>query len=98
MYIIHAFISVKREQREHFLRDVQPLIKHSQAEEGNIRYELYEQSSADNQFIMVEEWKSKEAIEFHFQTKHFVEFGAQSKDYMATPPQIKQFAVRAEND
>ncbi|WP_062049382.1 putative quinol monooxygenase [Bacillus sp. JCM 19034] len=95
MYIIHAYITIKPEYRERFLHDVQPLIEQSQAEEGNVSYELYEQSSTQNQFIMVEKWESKEAIDFHFQTQHFIEFGELSKDYMVAPPQINQFSAQA---
>lgn len=75
MYIIHAHIKVKPEFRQPFLEDVKNLVKGSQAEDGNISYQLYEDTTQANSFVMLEEWVDAAAVEFHFSTPHFKEFG-----------------------
>lgn len=93
MNIIHAHFKVKPEARDAFLTHVQPLIEGSQAEEGNISYRLYEDTEIHNQFIMVEEWKDQEAIDFHNQTSHFKQFGKAAGDFFLEPPQVAVFKV-----
>lgn len=45
----------------------------SQKEEGNNYYELTESVLDPNVFVIIEEWKSQEAIDFHNSTSHFKE-------------------------
>ncbi|WP_078546164.1 putative quinol monooxygenase [Litchfieldia alkalitelluris] len=91
MNIIHAYIKIKPEYREEFLEKVRDLVKNSQAEEGNISYKLYEETTEQNAFVMLEEWKDKAAIEYHFQTPHFTEWGKISKDFYSEPTKVLQF-------
>jgi quinol monooxygenase YgiN len=94
MNIIHAHISVKPTYREQFLKQVKGLVKDSQAEEGNISYQLYEDTEQPNKFVMLEEWKDQAAIEFHFQTPHFKQFGEKSKEFYQEPTKVMQFEVK----
>jgi quinol monooxygenase YgiN len=91
MNIIHAHIKVKPEFREQFLDKVKDLVKHSQAEEGNISYQLFENTAEQNAFVMVEEWNDEDAIKFHNQTPHFKEFGSLARDFLQEPPSVDVF-------
>ena len=50
------------------------LIKNSKAEEGNIDYNLYEDTS-DDYLMFVEKWESIEILKKHMKTDHFLKFG-----------------------
>lgn len=50
------------------------LIKNSKAEEGNIDYNLYSDTS-DDSLMFVEKWESIEILQKHMQTDHFLKFG-----------------------
>ena len=50
------------------------LIENSKAEEGNIDYNLYEDTS-DDYLMFVEKWESIEILQKHMQTDHFLKFG-----------------------
>lgn len=91
MIIIHAHIKVKQEARETFLEEVQGIIKDSNAEEGNISYKLVEETFEPNTFIMVEEWKDQEAINFHNETAHFKTFNAKAIEFLAEPIKVNLF-------
>ncbi|PZP51601.1 MAG: antibiotic biosynthesis monooxygenase [Pseudopedobacter saltans] len=45
----------------------------SRAEEGNNYYDLTESINDENILVILEEWKSQEAIDFHNSTDHFKE-------------------------
>ncbi|QES88130.1 putative quinol monooxygenase [Rhizosphaericola mali] len=45
----------------------------SRAEEGNNYYDLTESVEDENVVVILEEWKSQEAIDFHNSTEHFKE-------------------------
>lgn len=93
MMIIHAFIYIKPEHRELFIEKSKHIIEHSQSEEGNISYELFEQTSEPNTFVMLEEWKDLAAIEFHNETPHFKKFIQETGGMFSQPPKVKRFEV-----
>ncbi|WP_407431848.1 putative quinol monooxygenase [Methanobrevibacter sp.] len=66
------------------------LIKNSQSEEGNIDYNLYEDTS-DNSLMFVEKWESMEILQKHMQTKHFLEFGQKIGDLVTGEMSIDLF-------
>ena len=66
------------------------LIKNSQSEEGNIDYNLYEDTS-DNSLMFVEKWESIEILQKHMQTKHFLEFGQKIGDLVSGEMDIEIF-------
>ena len=50
------------------------LIENSKAEDGNVDYNLYENTSEDS-LMFVEQWDSIEILQKHMQTDHFIKFG-----------------------
>jgi quinol monooxygenase YgiN len=46
----------------------------SRREEGNLRYEIVQQTNRPNHFTVVESWKSREAFEAHGMASHVREF------------------------
>lgn len=97
MNIIHAHLKIKPEKREEFLEVVKPLVEGSQAEEGNIRYELYELTTDINTFVVLEEWKDMDAIKFHNETSHYKDWGKVSPTYLAAPPVVSVFEATKKN-
>ena len=61
-------------------------------EAGCIAYDLYELSDGSGGCFMIEVWESKEALDSHFETDHFKKFGANSKNYLDAPADIKVFS------
>ncbi|MEK1829248.1 putative quinol monooxygenase [Priestia megaterium] len=76
MIHLQASMKVNPAKREEFLENVQELIKHSLQEEGNSNYQLFEDAFTPNTFMMIEEWKSEEAIQAHNKSAHFQSFVA----------------------
>ncbi|MCC8133722.1 MAG: antibiotic biosynthesis monooxygenase [Tannerellaceae bacterium] len=72
MITIVAKAIVKEGKREEFIQTVQPMIQGSQAEEGNISYNLFEDLDNKNVLSFIEQWKDLAAIDFHNNTPHFL--------------------------
>ena len=79
--IINAQIFIKPEKVDDFLAATKELIEKSRAEEGCITYNLYQDPHDKTKFFFFEEWKNQAAIDFHFATEHFVNFGKMLEEF-----------------
>lgn len=74
----------------------QDLIENSKKEDGNIDYNLYSNTSDEN-LLFVEQWESKEILDSHLQTEHFLKFGENIQDLVASELIIDVFDSSAIN-
>lgn len=77
---IIAVMKVKADAVEALKPIFQAVVTGSQEEEGCISYNLYQDIADPTKFVMVEEWKSQAAIDFHNTTEHYKTFKAASAD------------------
>lgn len=91
MKIIHATFTVKTDFRDMFLSETVPLIAGSQMEAGNLSYQLYQEVSSPDRFIMVEEWKDQQAVETHNNAPHFVRFSIRTAAFFSAPTKVSVF-------
>lgn len=77
---IIAIMKVKPENIEALKPIFQTIVTASQEEEGCIAYNLCQDINDSTKFVMVEEWKSQAAIDFHNNTDHFKTFKAATAD------------------
>ena len=74
---IIATIVAKTTERKEVLASIRKVEKESQKEDGNISYLAYQDTLNNDKFVIVEDWKSQEAIDLHNNTKHFNTFKAE---------------------
>jgi len=79
-----------------FIEAAKSIIEKSNSEEGCLGYMLYQNPYEKTSFIFVEKWKNQAAIDFHFATEHFKDFGASTADMTAKPTEIKIIDIAAE--
>jgi len=77
---IVAIMKVKPEAVSEIKPVFEAIVKGSQSEEGCIFYNLHQDINDSTRFIMLEEWKSQDAINFHNETPHYKAFKESSKD------------------
>lgn len=70
---IVAKFTVTPDTRKEVLASILKCAEHSRAEEGNIHYDVTESVSNPEIIVILEEWKSQAAIDFHNSTAHFKE-------------------------
>ena len=83
--IISAKVFIKPEKVDAFIAATSDVIEKSRAEAGNISYSLYQDPQDNTKFLFFEEWKNQDAVDFHFTTEHFQNFGAISGDLSSSP-------------
>jgi quinol monooxygenase YgiN len=70
----------------------------SRQEPGCIRYGFYTSVEDPNEFIAVEEWDSKEALQTHFGAPSVAGFGAKIGDLIAGSPTVEIHRVERTTD
>lgn len=73
MLTVVAKAMVKEEKIEEFKKYADEIMKETRKEEGNISYNLYEDSKNSNILTFIEFWRSEEDLQKHFNSKHFKE-------------------------
>jgi quinol monooxygenase YgiN len=91
MIIIHAYLKVDPQQRQAFLDQAKLVTEPSQAEEGNISYQYYQDPEQPNTFVFVEKWKDQAAIDVHEATSHFQNFVKAVPGLLSAPIQVQLF-------
>ncbi|HBK47134.1 MAG TPA: antibiotic biosynthesis monooxygenase [Xanthomonadaceae bacterium] len=70
-------LKAKAGKEDELRRDLSALVEPSRGEDGNIRYDLFEDRAEPGRFVFVEEWSSAEArTRHHEQGSHIRHFHA----------------------
>ena len=73
--IITAQAFIKPDKIDAFLAAANEAIEKSRAEAGNTSYSLFQDPEDPTKFLFFEEWKNQDAVDTHFATDHFQNFG-----------------------
>ena len=60
------------------------LVPASRGEAGCLQYELHQDRDTPERFYMLEIWRSAAALEHHRQTEHFLRFGREHGELLAS--------------
>lgn len=69
---IVASIAAKPEYKDEVVSLLKKVTDETRKEEGNISYGVCANVSDPLKFVIMEEWKSQDAIDYHNQTPHFL--------------------------
>ena len=93
MLIILGKGVVRPDKRDEFIAAAREQIVETRKEPGCIAYDFYESQTEPNTFVFNERWKSREAIDAHFQTAHIRKFMAVLPACVAEPPVVELVEV-----
>ena len=82
IFVLAKAIPKDDEAGNKIIEFAQDLIENSRKEDGNIDYNLY-CNTGDKSLLFVEQWESKEILNAHLQTEHFLKFGENIADLVA---------------
>lgn len=71
---IVATIIVKEENEKEVVKALYKVADSTRLEEGNVSYDLHQNILNPLEYIILEVWKSQEAIDLHNHSSHFDEF------------------------
>jgi quinol monooxygenase YgiN len=94
--MITAKVFIKPGLEEEFISAAKMMIENSNKEDGCLGYMLYQDPYEKTNFIFVEKYKSQAAVDAHFATVYFKEFGTKTADMTSRPMEIKIIDIAAE--
>lgn len=88
MISVYAKCSVPKSNTEKFIKEATELVARSREEEGNVSYNLIRDIDNPAVFAFLEMWESKEVLDKHMRTKHFINFGKNLDELIDSPMSI----------
>ena len=71
MIKVIAKFFVDQNKIDQFIKLSKELIENTRKESGCIKYELFEDTTKNTIFSIIEEWENTQVLENHFNSKHF---------------------------
>lgn len=93
MIVVVARVRTDAERRDALLRVTLPSVAASRNDPGCIGYRLYEDLETPNDFVIIEEWESQEALLAHFATPHIATFMREMPPLLTAPPDVQFHTV-----
>jgi quinol monooxygenase YgiN len=94
--MIVAKLTVKPEKAKDFIEAAKDIIAKSNAEEGCLYYQLFQDPYDNSKFVFVEEYKNQAAVDTHFAADYFNAFGPKISDMLIGAAEIKVVTVAKE--
>jgi quinol monooxygenase YgiN len=94
--MILAKVFIKPGSESDFIEAAKVMIENSNKEEGCLGYMLYQDPYEKTNFIFVESYVNQAAVDAHFATTYFKEFGSRIADITSKPSEIKVLDIAGE--
>lgn len=88
MIVITGAARVGEGNRAAFEKVAERQVRLSRAEAGNISYSYYEDRIELGRFFFYEEWRDRDAVDFHFAQPYCHEFMAAARELADAEPEI----------
>jgi quinol monooxygenase YgiN len=98
MIVVVGRVRTDSERRDELIQIGQAVARASRGEPGCIGYRLYEDTEVPNDFVFVEEWADREALQEHFGTPHIERFMRAIRDVIVAPPDVKFHTIESSMD
>lgn len=88
MITVIAKLPVKEGKMDEAMAAFKVLMSKVASEEGTVLYSLNQEKANPNTLVVVEQYKDKDALEFHSSTPHFKEFFTASIAFIGGKPEM----------
>lgn len=85
---IFATIQPRPEHRDAVEKALREMVRHTRAEPGNLRYDLFQREGEGLAFELFELYADDAAVEAHRQSPHYQAYRAATGDWLAAPTQV----------
>ena len=92
MIILNVFFQVKPEQKQSFFTLMNTMIVESNQEAGCLRYQMGEDVTNENAYLLIEHWEDEQALQFHQETEHWKNFADQIGDHLSEKFVVQKFS------
>lgn len=98
MIVVVGRVRTDADKRDGLMRVGQAVAAASRPEAGCISYRLYEDTEVENEFVFLEEWATRDALQRHFATSHVREFMEAIPATIVAPPDVKFHTIASSMD
>jgi len=98
MIVVVGRVQTDADRRAALIGVGQAVASASREEAGCISYRLYDDIERTNEFVFVEEWESRDALQQHFATEHVGEFMRAIPATIVAPPDVKFHTIASTMD
>jgi quinol monooxygenase YgiN len=84
-----AILHCQTDAEETFEQELKRLVEASVAEEGCLKYELYQYENERCRYLIQEEWRDDTALKKHQESSHYKNFGRVAPVLLVKPAKIK---------
>jgi len=93
MIVVSGRVKVREDSSARLRALAGGMLAPSRAEPGCLWYGFYEDPTTPGGFLFFEEWKSRAALDAHFQTRHFQAFSQALAPLLNGDPVVKIYEV-----
>lgn len=87
--VVVAHLRARAGKEDELLAQLADVTEATHAEEGCIRYAVHRDVEDAQDFTMIEQWASREALAAHFETEHLRGLLARADELLDQPPVVK---------
>ena len=98
MIVVVGRVSTDPSKRAQLIEVAHKVVAASREEAGCIKYGIFEDTEHPNEFVFVEEWESRDALQEHFGTPHIAEFMQAIPGVITAPPDVKFHEIASTRD
>jgi len=98
MIVVVGRVQTDADRRAALIGVGQAVASASREEAGCISYRLYDDIERTNEFVFVEEWESRDALQQHFATEQVGEFMRAIPATIVAPPDVKFHTIASTMD
>ena len=92
MILTHIKMNVRPAKRKELRQTIRSIVQEVRKEDGCVDSTFYQNSENENDFFLIEEWETRQALDDHLQSAEFtVLMGAES--LLSRPPEIMIHSV-----
>jgi len=87
--VLIAELTAKPGQGERLLKELEPLVTASRAEEANLSYQPHVTVGNPDRIVIIEEWADQAALTLHTTLPHYTQAGPTLAKILSTPPTLR---------
>src|SRR4051794_24340106 len=87
-----AVLKAKPGKEEEVRQALLGLVNPTRAEAGCLQYDLHVSTEQAGEFVFVEKWTDKAALDRHMRTPHFKSVADRSDELLSQPPDIRTYS------
>lgn len=94
MIVLTAFFQVKKGKEKEFEQAFEAVFPLVRSEPGAVTYFLHRSTEEPGKFFLYEQYRDRDALDYHGKTPHFADLTKKVRDLVTSPPALELYEER----